>query len=218
MLPAVPTSKRKDPAFNTPGLKMNSVEPTWRPLEDASQISVTAFTLVRCWAFNPGSALPALMLKIRTSRLRIAARAREVRRTCPPPSPMLPSISIIFQPSITHCLKRVCTRQTPIMENLRLSIEKSEGMSFGCLVDQRDRLVASSFGSNSPLVEKHLVEYSTKTNLRSHRLGAKSCWRSRRFESMVNLRSMPPRSPCQSNHRQLFTMRDPWRKRERDEA
>ncbi len=53
------------------------------------------------------------------------------------------------------------------MENLRLSIEKSEGMSFGCLVDQRDRLVASSFGSNSPLVEKHLVEYSTKTILKS---------------------------------------------------
>src|SRR6266516_386232 len=38
------------------------------------------------------------------------------------------------------------------MENLRLSIEKSEGMSFGC---------------NSPLVEKHLVEYSTKTILKS---------------------------------------------------
>ena len=53
------------------------------------------------------------------------------------------------------------------MENLRLSIEKSEGMSFGCLVDQRDRLVASSFGSSSPLVERHLVEYSTKTILKS---------------------------------------------------
>jgi len=53
------------------------------------------------------------------------------------------------------------------MENLRLSIEKSEGMSFGCLVDQRDRLVASSFGANSPLVERHLVEYSTKTILKS---------------------------------------------------
>src|SRR6266581_1777497 len=208
MLPAVPTSKRKDPAFNTPGLKMNSVEPTWRPLEDAPQISVTAFTLVRCWAFNPGSALPALMLKIRTSRLRIAARAREVRRTCPPPSPMLPSISIIFQPSITHCLKRVCTRQTPIMENLRLSIEKSEGMSFGCLVDQRDRLVASSFGSNSPLVEKHLVEYSTKTILKSftrtnHWLaqemirrfeGAKEC-RSTRIGSIQQFSGIHPKVP-----------------------
>src|SRR5205807_10194552 len=53
------------------------------------------------------------------------------------------------------------------MENLRLSIEKSEGMSFGCLVDQRDRLVASSFGANSPLVERHPVEYSTKTILKS---------------------------------------------------
>jgi len=53
------------------------------------------------------------------------------------------------------------------MENLRLSIEKSEEISFGCLVDQRDRLLASSFGSNSPLVERHLVEYSTKTILKS---------------------------------------------------
>ena len=53
------------------------------------------------------------------------------------------------------------------MENFRLSIEESEGMSFGCLVDQRDRLVASSFGSSSPLVERHLVEYSTKTILKS---------------------------------------------------
>src|SRR3989441_7680596 len=53
------------------------------------------------------------------------------------------------------------------MENLRLSIERSEGMSFGCLVDQRDRLVASSFGSISPLVERHLVEDSTKTILKS---------------------------------------------------
>lgn len=53
------------------------------------------------------------------------------------------------------------------MENLRLSIEKSEEISFGCLVDQRDRLVASSFGSSSPLVERHLVEYSTKTILKS---------------------------------------------------
>src|SRR5438094_9625756 len=113
MLPAVPTSKRKDPAFNTPGLKMNSVEPTWRPLEDAPQISVTALTLVRCWAFNPGSALPALMLKIRTSHLSIAARAREDRRTCPPPSPKLTPISIILQPSITAFFKETVQSTAP---------------------------------------------------------------------------------------------------------
>src|SRR5207247_3796042 len=53
------------------------------------------------------------------------------------------------------------------MENLRLSIEKSEEIAFGCLVHQRYRLLASSFGSNSPLVERHLVEYSTKTILKS---------------------------------------------------
>ena len=49
------------------------------------------------------------------------------------------------------------------MENLRLSSGKSEGMSFGCLIDQDDRLVASSFGSNSRILERHLVEYSTRT-------------------------------------------------------
>src|SRR5437667_12297591 len=36
-------------------------------------------------------------------------------------------------------------------------------MYFGCLVDHEDRLVASSYGSKSALVEKHLNEYSAKT-------------------------------------------------------
>ena len=49
------------------------------------------------------------------------------------------------------------------MRTLRLSLEKSEDMSFGCLVDQNDQLVASSFGSNSRTLEKHLAEYSTGT-------------------------------------------------------
>src|SRR2546428_545380 len=74
MLPAVPTSKRKKPAFNAPGLKVNSVEPIWSPLEDAPQIWVIAFAPVICWAFNPGSSLPARMLKIRTSRLNTSAK------------------------------------------------------------------------------------------------------------------------------------------------
>jgi methylated-DNA-[protein]-cysteine S-methyltransferase len=49
------------------------------------------------------------------------------------------------------------------MDNLRLSLETSEDMTFGCLVDQREQLVASSFGSNSRLLQKHLAEYSTRT-------------------------------------------------------
>ncbi len=49
------------------------------------------------------------------------------------------------------------------MENVQLSIERSEDVSFGCLIDLKERLVASSFGANSQLVEGHLVEYSTKT-------------------------------------------------------
>jgi methylated-DNA-[protein]-cysteine S-methyltransferase len=74
------------------------------------------------------------------------------------------------------------------MENLRLSIEKSGQMSFGCLVDQKDRLVASSFGSNSSFLERHLVEYSTKTIGKSptrsnHRLTQEMI---RRFEGVKN--------------------------------
>jgi O-6-methylguanine DNA methyltransferase len=47
------------------------------------------------------------------------------------------------------------------METFRLSLEKSGKMSFSCLVDQQDQLVASAFGSNSRIVARHLIEYST---------------------------------------------------------
>jgi len=75
------------------------------------------------------------------------------------------------------------------MENFRLSIEKSEEMYFGCLVDQNDRLVASSFGSNSRILERHLVEYSTKTIGKSptrsnHRLTQEMI---KRFDGTKNL-------------------------------
>ena len=48
------------------------------------------------------------------------------------------------------------------MESFRLALEKSEDFSFGCLIDQNDQLIASSFGSNSPLLEEHLAESSTR--------------------------------------------------------
>ena len=74
------------------------------------------------------------------------------------------------------------------MENLRLSIEKSEGMSFGCLVDHENRLVASSFGSNSARVERHLLEYSANRMGKSPTRG--NHWLSkemiRRFEGSEN--------------------------------
>ena len=40
-------------------------------------------------------------------------------------------------------------------------------MTFGCLVDERDRLMASSFGSKPKTLERHLVEYSTKLGERT---------------------------------------------------
>ncbi len=81
------------------------------------------------------------------------------------------------------------------MENRRLSIEKSEEMYFGCLVDHEDRLVASSFGSNSALVEKHLIEYSAKTMGKSPTRG--NHWLSkemiRRFEGSETSPSIKPK-------------------------
>ena len=49
------------------------------------------------------------------------------------------------------------------MKSLRLSLEKSEDITFGCLVDQHDQLFASSFSSYPRILEKHLAEYSIKT-------------------------------------------------------
>lgn len=102
------------------------------------------------------------MLKIRIFRPSTAARARDVRRTCPPPSPMLPSISIIFLRDIRPFFKEGACQTGLPMESLRLALEKSEDMSFGCLIDQSDRLVASSFGLNSRILQQHLAESSTR--------------------------------------------------------
>ena len=48
------------------------------------------------------------------------------------------------------------------MESFRLALEKSEDLSFGCLIDQSDQLVASSFGSSARILEQHLAESSTR--------------------------------------------------------
>lgn len=78
------------------------------------------------------------------------------------------------------------------MGNLQLSIEKSEEMSFGCLVDQKSRLVASSFGSNSIVLERHLIEYSIKTTGKSPKRS--NHWLTqemiRRFEGAKNPKSV----------------------------
>src|SRR5260370_1744311 len=142
------------------------------------------------------------MLKTRISRLSTAARTREVRRTCPPPSAMLPSISIIFRPHVTHSLKRVCIRQVSFMENHRRSREKAEDMTFGCLVDQYDQLVASSFGSNSRILEKHLTEYSAQTVGKA--LTRSDHWLTqemiRRFEGVKNPRDVKLNRDFVSTH------------------
>jgi len=74
------------------------------------------------------------------------------------------------------------------MESFRLSLGKSEEMSFGCLVDQNDKLVASYFGTNSRILEKHLEAYSAKSGGESPR--RVSHWLTeemiRRFEGAKN--------------------------------
>ena len=101
------------------------------------------------------------MLNIRTSLPKTAARAREDRRICPPPSPKLPSISIIFEESLRrYALKRTDRGGCSILESFRLSIEQSGSTWFGCLVDYRERLVSSAFGPSAKAVQSHLIDFS----------------------------------------------------------
>ena len=88
------------------------------------------------------------------------------------------------------------------MENHRLSLEKSEDMTFGCLVDQYDQLVASSFGSNSRILEKHLTEYSAQTVGKA--LARSDHWLTqemiRRFEGVKNPRDVKLNRDFVSTH------------------
>src|SRR5260370_3602098 len=88
------------------------------------------------------------------------------------------------------------------MENHRLSLEKSEDMTFGCLVDQCDQLVASSFGSNSRILENHLTEYSAQTLGKA--LTRSDHWLTqemiRRFEGVKNPRDVKLNRDFVSTH------------------
>jgi len=48
------------------------------------------------------------------------------------------------------------------LEAFKLSTEKSGDTWFGCIVDDRDRLVTSAFGQNSKALQAHLISYSKK--------------------------------------------------------
>ena len=88
------------------------------------------------------------------------------------------------------------------MESLRLSLERSEDLYFGCLVDQHDQLVASSFGSSPRILEKHLAGYSIKTSGKSATRG--DHWTTqemiRRFEGVKNLKGVKLNRDFVSTH------------------
>src|SRR3990172_4020523 len=95
--PAVPTSKEKSPPVTAPGEKTSSTDPSRSPATSAPEISLAARTEARCWGASPGFFRPLRMLTIRNGLPDRQERPRAVRRICPPPSPRLPSISIITQ-------------------------------------------------------------------------------------------------------------------------
>jgi len=88
------------------------------------------------------------------------------------------------------------------MESLRLSLERSEDMYFGCLADQKDQLVASSFGSSPRILEQHLAEYSIKTTGKSATHG--DHWTTqemiRRFEGVKNVKGVKLNKDFVSTH------------------
>jgi methylated-DNA-[protein]-cysteine S-methyltransferase len=56
------------------------------------------------------------------------------------------------------------------LEAFKLSIEKYGNNWFGCLVDDRDRLVSSAFGPSSKAVQDHLFDYSNNIGGRPARV------------------------------------------------
>ena len=60
------------------------------------QISAAALTDVRCWRMRPGFFRPARIFFRRKDLPEIIESAREVRKIWPPPSPIEPSMIIIF--------------------------------------------------------------------------------------------------------------------------
>ena len=93
--PAVPISKWNLPPEISPGSNINSVEPICASPVLAPHILDAAATAWRCCARKPGFLRLALILEILNSWPVIIDKVSELRRTCPPPSPMEPSISII---------------------------------------------------------------------------------------------------------------------------
>jgi hypothetical protein len=96
VLAAVFASKQKVPPSLLPGEKVISEDPIVTPLKVADATSATARIAVTCCLRNPGVARLILIFLIPTDSPVRADRARHTRNTCPPPSPTLPSISIII--------------------------------------------------------------------------------------------------------------------------
>src|SRR5207247_9559028 len=51
-----------------------------------------------------------------------------------------------------------------IVEEFKLATEWSRNNGFGCLTDEREKLVASAFGASSKMVRAYLTDYLRKTS------------------------------------------------------
>src|SRR6266571_5838589 len=99
------------------------------------------------------------MLKTWISFDKTAARATAVRRTCPPPSPKLPSTSIILRPALNdYSLRRAVLeeRAKQLMEKLTFATKERDGTWFGVLIGDQGGLIASSFSKSRASLERHL--------------------------------------------------------------
>ena len=57
-----------------------------------------------------------------------------------------------------------------MQEAFTLSTEQYDDIYFGCLIDTKERVVASAFGSKEKIVEAHLARYSQKPEMRPDRV------------------------------------------------
>lgn len=91
--PAVAIFTLKLTRFISRGENSIAIERGHAPSSAALHISAIVFIEARCCGFSPGISLPALIFDIFTGFFVSAESASAVRRSCPPPSPIDPSIS-----------------------------------------------------------------------------------------------------------------------------
>lgn len=110
VLPAEPRENAHSPGLTAPGRNVSSCDEIAAPVISAPQILAAASAAVRCWRSRSGLSLSPRIFSIRNGWPVTIYSRSEVRRICPPPFPMEPSIRIAGSRVDMGCSNRLSCR------------------------------------------------------------------------------------------------------------